>query len=203
MRRTPVRLALAAAGLAAAGLALPASAGAAPQAVTFTDASGDALMGTADDIVKVTYTTTGTTATKKVGKKTVTTYTPKNLVVVVETAGDIDTSGTTQYDVEGTVPGCSFYLYVTPGSVLESPVGSCGEGETGSFDALTTTVKGKTLTFALPLKAVPGMKAGAKLSDLYAYTGSVEPITGELGPVAFGPVLPNDDAESDRVFTIA
>ena len=59
MRRSSARLALAAAGFAAAGLALPASAGVAPAKLVVSDPADDALVGGADDIVKLTWTTTG------------------------------------------------------------------------------------------------------------------------------------------------
>ena len=195
MRRTPVRLALAAAGLAALGMALPASAGSAPAKLVVTDAAGDAF--------KMTWTTTGTTVKKKVGRKVVTTYTPKKLVVVLETAGDIDTAGTTQYDVEGTADGCGdFYFYVAPGSALEGIAGSCPDDDSVDFAAVTYVISGKTITFTIPLGSVPGLKAGKKVSGLNAYTGQVDPITGEVGPVLFGGTLATDTVSSDATFTI-
>jgi hypothetical protein len=210
MRRTSARLSLAAAGLAALGLALPAHAGAVPAKLVVTDAAGDAfsgplsaLTGGADELTKMTWTTTGTTVKKKVGKKVVTTYTPKNLVVVLETAGDIDTTGATQYDVEGTADGCGdFYMYVAPGSLLEGIAGSCGDDEAVDFASTTYAVAGRTITFTVPLGSVTGVKAGKKITGLNAYTGQVDPVTGELGPVLLGGTLATDSVASDATFAI-
>ena len=210
MPRTSVRLALAAAGLAAFGLALPASAGAAPTKLVVADPATDSaaapfasLTASADELTKMTWTTTGTTTKKKLGRKTIVTYTPKNLVVVLETAGDIDTSGTTQYDVEGSADGCGdFYIYVAPGAALEGVVGSCADDDAVDFAATTFAVAGKTITFTVPLGSVPGVKAGKSITGLNAYTGNVEPITGEVGPVLFGGTLANDSVSSDKSFKI-
>lgn len=207
MRRT-ARLSLAVAGLAAFGLALPASAATAPTTLVITDPAGDSLApatltrGT-DDIVKLTWRTSGTTTSKMVGKKVVKTYTPKALVVVVETTGNIDTSGTTQYDIEGVAAGCGgFYLYVAPGAAMESVYGSCADDDATDFSATTFVVAGKTLTFTIPLGSVPGIKAGGALTGLSAYTGNVDPVTGEFGPVLVGGLLANDDVSSDATYKI-
>src|SRR3954462_454008 len=108
-----VRLAVVAALLATVGLAAGASAATAPKprSLSFSDAAGDSLGLGGDDIVKVTYTSSGTT--KKVGTRYV--YTPKRLVMTLQTA-DAIADGDVQYNLEGAVPGCSFYVYATPGS---------------------------------------------------------------------------------------
>lgn len=201
--RSHARLALAAAGVAALGLALPAHAASAPTKLVITDDAGDALAGGSDDAVKLTWTTSGTSTTKKVRGRAVTTYTPKNLVVTLETADAIDTSGTTQYDIEGTADGCGdFYLYVTPGSALEGLFGSCADDDTVDFAGSSFAVSGKAIAFTIPLRSAPGIDAGKTLSGLDAYTGSVDPITGEVGLVAIGGTLSNDTIASDDVYKI-
>ena len=210
MPSTPLRLALVAAGAAALGLALPAHAGSAPAKLVVTDAATDSVAGpfkaltaSADELTKMTWTTSGTTTKRKVGARTVTTYTPKKLLVTLETAGDIDTSGTTQYDIEGTSDGCGdFYVYVSPGAALESVAGSCADDDAIDFAETTYAVAGKTITFTIPLGSVPGLKAGKAVSGLNAYTGNVEPFTGEGGPVLFGGTLANDSVASDASFKI-
>lgn len=202
MRTATARLSLAAAGLAVLGLVGAAGAAApvvGPSTLVVTDAAGDGLRQPGDDIVKLTYTTTG--ATKKVGTKT--TYTPKALVVTLETASSIATNGTVQYDIEGALPGCGdFYFYITPGAALEGIYGSCGDDDAASFEGVETVVKDKTLTFTIGLGSVTGFKAGAAMSAISAYTGAVDPVTGELGAVAFGGTLSNDDVSSDATYKI-
>jgi hypothetical protein len=191
---------IAAVASAGALLALAGSAHAAapaPKSLVITDPSGDAapLKG---DLVKVTYTTTGT--------KTKTSYTPKNLVLTIETADAIDTSGTTTYEVDAELGGCEsgFNLYFTPG-VDASEGGGCLNG---SGTAITSegvdgppVVNGKTITWTIPFKAVPGsLKAGAVISGINAYTGLVEPLTGIVGPYLIGFV--NDDATTDASYKI-
>jgi hypothetical protein len=207
MRRATVRLSLVAAGLAAIGLAMPASAGSAPTKLVITDPAGDSnadafqsLEGDADDIVKLTFTTTGATTTKKVGKKVVKTYTPKVLVITLETLGNIMTSGATQYNIEGSADGCgNFYLYVAPGTAMESFSGFCADDDAADFAGADYKIAGKTITFTVPLGSVPGIKAGSKLDGLRAYTASVEPVTGELGP---WPVLVNDETDGEAVYKV-
>ncbi|HUR14260.1 MAG TPA: hypothetical protein VM097_07180 [Mycobacteriales bacterium] len=209
MRRT-ARLSLVLAGCAALGLAVPAHAGSAPAKLVVTDATDDALSapltaltGGADELAKMTWTSTGTTTKRKVGKKTVTTYTPKNLVVILETAGDIATDGTTQYDVEGSSDGCGdWYVYVTPGAALEAVFGSCDDDDSVDFGSASFAVAGKTITFTIPLGSVPGLKAGKSVTGLNAYTGFVDPVTGDLGPVFLGADGATDTAPSDAAFKI-
>jgi len=206
MRRSSARLALAAAGFAAAGLALPASAGVAPAKLVVSDPADDALVGGADDIVKLTWTTTGTTTTKRVGRKVVTTYTPKNAVATIETAGAIDTSGTTLYNIYATSDGCGQLLYsVAPGTVLDSTYSYCTDDDSVDGGGITTTVAGSTITFTIPLKSVPGFQVGKKLSGLAAYTGTTDPVAGLLGPAAMAESTPldNDNVTTDSSFTIA
>ena len=192
------RLALVAAGLAAVGFAVPSGAAtttsSGPKALVFTDEAGDGV-APGDDITKVTYTTSGTTA--KVGKKTV--YTAKNLVFTIETAAPVVSTGYVQYNVQGVVDGCGeFYLGAAPGSALDTISAACPDDDTVDFAAATYEVKGNTITFTVPLDGT--FKKGVKIDTPYAYTGLVDPVTGELGPSFF--FVANDDAASDGTYTI-
>lgn len=181
MRTTTARLALAASGLAVLGVvggahaALPVPG---PKTLTVVDPSGDGKVA-GDDITKVTYSTTGTRS--KVGKKLV--YKPKALTMAIETATPIVTDGSMLYEVEGNVPGCgSFYLNVSPGAALELLFGSCSDDSTVDFSGSSFAVSGKTLTFTVPFGEADGFKAGSTVTDVLAYTGTVDPVTGIVGP---------------------
>ncbi|MCU1673385.1 MAG: hypothetical protein JWN77_1498 [Frankiales bacterium] len=206
MRSAAARLALAAAGLSVIGVAGASHAAAGPvgpSKVVVTDPSGDALgLPGGDDIVSVTYTSAGMTT--KATKKTKAAYTPKSLMITLEVADAITTDGTVQYDVEGELAGCGgFYLYVAPGAATEALSGSCADDDTVDFAASTYAVSGKTISFTIPLGSVPGAKAGGSVSGLFAYTGAVDPVTGEVGPVLIGAnPLDNDEASSDAVYKI-
>jgi hypothetical protein len=195
MRTSIARISLAAAGLAVVGLVGGAHAAttapAGPKTLTYTDPSGDGKVA-GDDITKVTYTTTGTTT--KVGKKV--TYTPKNLVIIVEAASAIVTNGTMQYDIEGSVPGCGdFFFYFAPGAAIGAvPVvggaptvsGSCADDSAAVFDGVTAVAADKTLTFTIGLGSITGFTAGASVTGMLAYTGTVDPVFGVVGPVVGG-----------------
>lgn len=192
-----VRLSLVAAGagLLCAAQVAGAATSAGPKVLSFTDESGDSLGVPGDDITKVTWTTTG----KKVGK----TYTPKNLVISLDLASAVG-DGTVQYNVEGAVGGCSFFLYATPGAALsgDNASGACSEDDTVDLGA-TWAANGSRVTFTLPLGATPDFKAGKSVSGLYAYTGTVDPVTGEIGNTLPGSTpLDNDQAESDKSYKI-
>jgi hypothetical protein len=203
MRGTTARLSLAAAGLAVIGLVGAASAATTapvgPKSLVVTDPAADSK-GLPGDIAKLTYSTIGKTA--KVGKKMV--YTPSALTIAVETVSSIATDGSVQYDVEGNLAGCgNFYLYASPGSALDPLGSSCADDATVKFDGSSYAVSGKTITFTIPLRSIPGAVAGGVVSALFAYTGSVEPATGEIGPVLIGSSpLDNDEVASDGVYKI-
>ena len=203
MRPSTVRLCVAAAGLAALGLVSAASAGTpvpGPRTLVITDASGDSLGAAGDDIAKVTYSTTGTKA--KVGTKIV--YTPKALTMTIQTTEPISTDGSVQYNLEGNLRGCGdFVLYVAPGATLEGLAGTCFDDESVTFANTTYAVSGSKITFRIPLKSVPGAVAGGVLTGLFAYTGTVDPVTGEVGTVVIGPnPLDNDEISSDKNYKI-
>lgn len=205
MRTSVVRTALAAAGLAVVGLAGSSFAatpvGAKP--LVFTDPSGDSLGQPGDDLTKVTYSTTGT----KVGK----TYTPKSLVVTLEAASDIATSGVLTYEIDAALPGCDsgFNLYFTPG-VDGSEGGGCVNADPADPTSFTSTgvdgppvVAGRTITWTISLKADPAFKAGSKVSGFRAFTALVDPVVGFVGPYLVNNALANDTATSDATYTIA
>jgi hypothetical protein len=197
MSRTARTAAVASVGalLVFAGSAHAAAPG--PKTFSFTDKSGDSTPFKGD-IVKVTYTTTGT--------KTKTTYTPKKLVITIETADAIDTSGTTMYEIDSELAGCEngFDVYFTPG-VEDSAGGGC-VNSTGATSFTYTGLDGppvvgdKKLTWTVTLKADPAFKVGSTISGIDAYTGVVEPATGTVGPYFFG--LVNDDAPTDASYKI-
>lgn len=208
MRGTTARLALGTAGLAVLGLvggagaAAPAAAG--PKTLVVTDAAGDKLGGTNGDIVKVTYTTTGLKGVKKVGKKSVPTYTAKNLVIRLEMADAIDTKGTTEYEVDADLADCnSFNVYYTPG-VDGSEGAGCSTGAIGSSSSTgvdVPVINGKTITWTIPFSSVPGvLKAGASIDGISAFTALVDPVTGFVGPYFVGPA--NDDASTDTAYKV-
>jgi hypothetical protein len=212
MRRT-ARLSLVLAGCAALGLAVPAHAGSAPSVLTFSDPGGDsklgpagALLGTGDDITKVTWTTTGTTTSRRVGRKVVKTYTPKNAVVTIQTAGPIDTSGHTLYNVYATADGCGQFLYsVAPGTQMDSSYSYCTDDDSVDGGGVTTVVKANTISFTIPLKSVTGFVANKTLTSLSAFTGTCDPIGGLFCPTALAESTPldNDTATTDAAFKIS
>jgi hypothetical protein len=168
-----------------------------PRSFSYTDPAGDAapLKG---DIVKVSYTTTGT--------KTRTSYTPKKLVITLTTADAIDTSGGTTYEIDSDLAGCEsgFDVYVTPGTE-----GSDGGGCTNPDGATSFTSTGvdgppvvgaKTITWTITLKADPAFKPGSVISGIDAYTGAVDPVTGFVGPYLLG--FSNDDAPTKGSYKI-
>lgn len=192
MRST--RLALAAAGLAVVGVASSsfAASPAAPASVTFTDETGDALVAN-DDISAVKVTTSGTSAV--VAKKTV--YTPKSVDITV-TVDAIDGNGTTAYGVTGTAPCGEFAFYAPPNAGDDGVYGGCPD-DGAAADAVTYDVTDTTITFHIPAADL-GVKAGSKLSDLGAFTETVEPVLGFAGPWML--IGDNDTASGDKSLTV-
>ncbi|MEO6205089.1 MAG: hypothetical protein ABIO67_06885 [Mycobacteriales bacterium] len=167
--------------LAAATLVVvAASAGATTgrNALTFKDPVGDSTAGRAD-IVSVQYSTTGTGSGKK--------YVPKVIVAKMTLAAPATTDGTTEYKVRFTASDCGeYYMSYVPGTRLGGvfAFADCGSppDETGStstsFD-FSPTVDGKSVTFRVNLKGLPGLiKPGAELMLLNASTKLIEPATG-------------------------
>lgn len=212
MRRS-TRLSLALAGAAAVAMAPLASAGtSAPNTLVVPDATGDVLAAqTAYDITGVTYTTTGTTETRKVGKKKVAVYTPKDLVVTMNLAAPPSTNPTSLYQVNVETGSCGgLQLYYAPSLVLEGSGGlvSCGSepdetGSTTTFLDVVPQLKGNSIVFTMSIKGLPKeMKAGSTLSGTTAFTTIVEPVTGIFGPYQVDPAASYDTATSDATFVI-
>jgi hypothetical protein len=230
MPGTTVRLSLAAAGLAVVGLvggatAAPATA-TGPKSLVLSDPSGDAVPGMTGDITKVTYTTSGTTTVKKVGKRSVATYTPKALVVSMVMADAIDTTGAVVYEADAKVDGCgTLSLYAqfgVTGAVNDPSGGLLGCGGSGSLDptgavpapaagllassstslTVTPTVVGKTITWTLDFSEAPAvLKAGASITGFDVYTALSDPVLG-FGPYLFDSTFYSDQVASDSTYKI-
>lgn len=188
MRVATARLALAAAGLAVVGLAgtsFAATKAPAPKKVSFTDATGDALVAN-DDIAGVSFTTSGSSA--KVGTRTV--YTPKSLDVTV-TVDAIDANGTTLYGFTASAACGDMAFYAPPNAGDPGVYGGCPD-EGAAAEDVTYDVTDTTITFHVPLSSL-GLKPGAKLTGLGAFTQTVEPVLGFVGPYVL--IGDNDDAE--------
>jgi len=200
------RLAVTAAGLAAAGLTLSSSAATVgPKTLNFSDAAGDALgSSAANDITKVTFTTTGTTT--KVGKYLK--YTPKNLVVSMTLAAAPGSTPGLDYEVDAQLDGCGGTKFsYTPGAQTEGSLFTdCGSPEstgTGTSTLYTTspTVNGSTITWTFGLKELsPEFKPGATFSGLTALTVQNDPVFGIIGPGIVGGDY--DDAATDSTYKI-
>ena len=101
-----------------------------PQVV---DAAGDALVPGGFDIVAGQFTTTGVKATRKVGRRTVTTYTPKNLVATLTFTEPPSTQTGTRIAFTADMTACddgSVAFSFTPGAALQSGdlfVTGCGD----------------------------------------------------------------------------
>lgn len=201
--RVPARLAIAAAGVLAVGLASGASAApVGPKSLTFPDASGDSTKAAAD-ITGVTFTTSGTGKGK--------TYVPKNLVLTMTLAAPPSSDGTTLYEIDADMAGCGdFYVSWAPGSIVLDPsfnLAGCGSeadatgDESTSFDG-APEVKGNSIVWTFSLKGLPApAKAGTVFSGLNALTDLVDPAFGTFGP---GPVTGPfyDTAETDKSYTV-
>ena len=206
MRIAVARTALAAAGLAVVGLtgsSFAATTPVAPKATVMTDPAGDTAAGVAPgDIVKLTFTSAGTTVAKK--------YTPKAVVISMELQDAIDTSGTTLYEIDANLPGCSYFTLVTqPGSQV-GDYSSCGSESsdptaTGTDLGATADIQGKVITWTLPFASLPDqLKAGATFDTISAVTGTVDPVEG-AGPYLlsiFGLPGANDTLTSDQTYKI-
>ncbi len=212
MPRPSVRLALVVAGVAAFGLALPASAATGPKTLVLTDASGDAAPMTSGDLTKVTYSTAGKTVTKRVGRKLTKVYTPDTLVLTIETADAIDTSGTTTYEVDSDVAGCDagMDVWFTPG-VDGSEGGGCTNPDPSDptsftyegLDGAPKVLANKMIfTFTFKGFSAKQIKVGTPISGIHAYTAFVEPVTGIFGPYLIDTALANDNLTSESTYKV-
>lgn len=160
----PVRRTLLCAALAFTAVLAPAArAGVRPQVV---DAIGDARVvgGSGTDIVSALFST---------GRDRH--HRPASLVVTVTYAGPVANDEYVTHVVDFRIAGCGeFYLEVFAG-------GTYGYADCAPTDQFTFphATRGRTLVMTLPFATVPeGLRAGAVLTDLVAYTAPGEPAYG-------------------------
>jgi hypothetical protein len=156
----------------------------------------------------VKFGTEGDTSVTRVGRKTVKTYTPSKLVVSLTLAGAPMAQSGVRYQVSAEVSECGeltlTYAPTETSAVLsptQASLGGGGAGGTTGGDTLFPdpkfAIKGNTLTWSLPLKALPKQaRAGALLYKMSAMTDLAEPVLGALGPGDFGPPV-FDSATTD------
>ncbi len=215
-----VRFALLAATTA---LALTASlAGAAPTSrAQVTDPAGDAL-APGFDIVSAQLSTTGATATRKVGQRVLKTYTPKTLVATITLAQPPSTTpGTSiQLHVATTACGGGYFEYqYTPGALVSRVsepgdlfVSGCGPSSgTGASEYLPDVraqVKGSTITWTMPLSDMGSdLPLNTVFSGFRVSADINEPVTGlaggsYAGRATNGAVGDIDDASSDATWKL-
>ena len=215
------RRTLAALVLAPALLAAPLAHAAPSTKPQLTDPSGDAL-APGFDVVSAQLTTTGTTTTRKAGRRTVRTYTPKNLVARVTLA-----------EAPSTTPGTSIQLHVdmtacdggfmefqyTPGALISAVseigdvfVSGCGSdsgaGPSEYIGDVLAEVKGSTISWVMPLTS---MGADLPLSTVFSgfkvQADVNEPVMGlaggyEVGAMTEGAAGDIDYASSDATWKL-
>lgn len=196
----------------ATALAFAAPADAKP--FTYTDAKGDMPAEAGLDIVGVKYATEGNVTTTRVGRKTVRTYEPSKLVVTLTTAGAPLQQPGVKYRVTSQVESCGDLTFTYSAGAATSvlalsqmslgcggPAGTTG-GDTLFLDP-KFTVKGNSLIWSVPLKALPkNARAGALLFNFQAGVDATDPAVGTLGPDDFGNAL-FDMARSDADWEIS
>jgi hypothetical protein len=210
-----IRPALVALSIVGVALATTASAGgpAAPNTLTFTDPAGDHVATDAgNDILSVTFTTTGTTGPKGPGKgrgKGNLAYTPKALVVTMKLAAPPSTVPGTLYEVDATTSGCGgLFLYFTPGAEGSDGYVDCGSepdetGSTATFFGVVPDVQGKVITWSIPLSMMPKEAGvGSSISEFAAYSTQADPALGLVGPYLLTSALNYDNATSDATYKI-
>lgn len=158
-----------------------------PQVV---DPAGDAL-AKGFDVVSAQLSTTGVHSVRKVGKRTVKTYTPKALVATVTLNEPPSTTpgSSVQLWVDSTVCGSSEFEFVyRPGALLNTALGSSGDlyvvgcGPNGEWLDVAAVVKGNTITWTVPLgQVVPELRAGVTFQNFRLYADVNEPLLGLLG----------------------
>ncbi|HVF20931.1 MAG TPA: hypothetical protein VNA14_11925 [Mycobacteriales bacterium] len=190
-------------------LALPAEA----KAFTYTDPK-DMPADAGLDIVGVRYATEGTTSTRKVGRRTVKKYEPTKLVVTMTMAGPVFNQPGVKYHLHAQAEGCGEMKFIyTPAAGKDVLTYSqfslaCGGapgalGGTTLFFAPQFAIKGNSLVWAVPLKALPkNVRAGALLYGFKSSVDITDPAIGALGPEDFGDgVL--DKAKTDADWEIS
>ena len=99
--------------------------------------------------------------------------------------------------MKGTISGCGDYSFsYIPGARLGATNGyaECGSapdsatGSTGTLFGFGAVSEGKTITFRMPLKDLPGkVRAGDEFLLINAETDLVEPVFGLVGVGTVGP----------------
>jgi hypothetical protein len=180
-------------------VALSSQAVAAPRPMVAPDLRGDTLRGMHGDLVELAVTTAG--QLRRGG------YTPHSLVVRVDLADDVDTSGTTLYQVDLVVPGCSggLRLFSNPGS--RSNHVSCHMMPSDVTIGLdrAPVIQGRRLTWTVPFSHLPDnvLAPGVTIRQIRAHTALADPVTGGAEiPRLGGRSLNNDDLSTSRTFTI-
>lgn len=180
MRRT-VPLALMTAAAVAFALTGSSHAASAPTKVTIADATGDEHSAQAgEDITSIVWTTTGTTTVKKVGKRKVTTYTPKNLVATMNLAAAPDTRPGIRFTVNATSDCGDLDLSVVhdpTGAVVPAGYTACGDGDIIDPEV---TFGPKSVSWSIPLTVLP-FKVGSSLSAFDGYVDASEFVIGIIG----------------------
>lgn len=181
-----LRLAAFVAATAALAAGMPNANAVAPQIV---DPVGDVKGAQAAyDIVGVTFDTTKVVSYTTVKKKKVKTVTLKDFTVTMTLAGDASVLPGTSYQVISDETPCGRLYAYTYFSALDGGPGNslqfanCGP-ETPQGDSTllepTVTVKGKTITWSVPVKTLPApIKAGSAFGSMFAYTAPTEPVVG-------------------------
>lgn len=213
MRLSAYRLAFCSAALAVTGLVGSAHSATTtrtgPSTLKYKDAVGDARGGQADtDIVGVTFTTTGETVIKKVGRKTIKTYTPERLVAQMTLSAPPSAVPYLTYSIDAESNACGILRLYYYGSGLSGGgfFLDCGTPEAGTgFDSLSwdePKVKGKTITWSIAWSKLPReLTSKASIDLIHAYTAVSEPFTG-LGPAFSTYSADLDDAVTDSTYKI-
>jgi hypothetical protein len=202
--------------LAAAAVALCAPlAQAAPSTKPqLTDPSGDALpVPGSYDIVAGQLTTTGITTTRKVGRKVIKTYKPKNLVATLTLTAPPSTQQGSAYTFDADITACGngyMSFTYTPGAFLGDGslfVSGCGTddgtGPAEILDDVVPVVKGNTITWTMPLADMGSdLPLSTVFSNLTASTDLNEPVFGLIGTSVLAPESSIDGASSDATWKL-
>lgn len=201
---------------ALAGLVLcaPLALAAPSKAPQITDPSGDAQpVPGSYDLVAGQFTTTGVTTTRKVGRKVVKTYTPKNLVVTLSLAAPPSTQPGSSYSVTADITACGegyMTFSYTPGAFLGEGnlfVSGCGTddgtGPAEIFDEVAPVVKDKVITWTMPLSLMgPDLPLSTVFSGFTAQADLNEPVFGLLGTSLGSPETSIDAASGDATWKL-
>lgn len=146
-----------------------------------TDPTGDEYSNQASmDITSILWSTTGATTKKKVGKKTVTTYTPVNLVATMNLAAAPDTRPGIRYVVNAASDCGDLDLMVVhdpTGAVVPSGYTACNDGAIVDPEV---TFGATSVSWTMPLKTLP-FKVGSSLSSFDGYVDASEFVLGIMG----------------------